>query len=258
MAYDGTEYAGFQVQPNAPTVQGELERALGEICGGPVRVTGAGRTDAGVHATGQVIDFRTASTLDGGTMERGVNALLPEDIAVSGLEPAGETFHARFSATGRTYEYRIRNAPTRDPLDRRREQWLPVRLDRAAMREASARLVGRHDFAAFAAGVSGVRTVRRAVWSEEDLILRFEIEADAFLRGMVRGIVGTLLWVGRGKTSVDRFAEILRAGDRAQAGPSAPAHGLCLIHVSYDGERKSGFGERSRDLGESEREESDE
>jgi tRNA pseudouridine38-40 synthase len=107
------------------------------------------------------------------------------------------------------------------------------------MREASARLVGRHDFAAFAAGVSGERTVRRAVWSEEGTISRFEIEADAFLRGMVRGIVGTLLWVGRGKTSVDRFAEILRSGDRAQAGPSAPAQGLCLIKVDYDGRQVS-------------------
>jgi tRNA pseudouridine38-40 synthase len=247
VAYDGTEYAGFQVQPNAPTVQGELERVLSEICGGPVRITGAGRTDAGVHATGQVIDFRTASTLDGSTMERGVNALLPEDIAVSGLEPAGETFHARFSASGRTYEYRIRNAPTRDPLERRREQWLSVTLDRAAMREASAKLVGRHDFAAFAAGVSGERSVHRAVLSEEGPILRFEIEADAFLRGMVRGIVGTLLWVGRGKTSPGRFAEILRSGDRAQAGPSAPAQGLCLIKVNYDGQRTTEDGESEND-----------
>ena len=243
MAYDGTAYAGFQVQPNAPTVQGEIERVLAEICGGPVRITGAGRTDAGVHATGQVIDFRTASALDGSTMERGVNALLPEDIAVSGLEPAGDAFHARFSAAGRTYEYRIRNAPTRDPLERRREQWLPVTLDRAAMREASARLVGRHDFAAFAAGVSGERTVRRAAWSAEGEILRFEIEANAFLRGMVRGIVGTLLWVGRGKTGVDRFEEILRSGDRSIAGPSAPASGLCLTNVIYGSERQSDLGQ---------------
>lgn len=236
MAYDGTEFAGFQVQPNARTVQGELERALAEICGGPVRITGAGRTDAGVHATGQVIDFRAASALDGSTMERGVNALLPEDIAISGLEPAGETFHARFSATGRTYEYRIRNGRTRDPLERRREQWLPVTLDVGAMREAAGRLVGRHDLAAFAAGVSGERTVRRAVWDEQGDLLRFEIEANAFLRGTVRGIVGTLLWVGRGKISPDQFEAILRSGDRAQAGPSAPARGLCLIRVSYDGD----------------------
>jgi tRNA pseudouridine38-40 synthase len=219
-------------------VQGERERALSTVCDEPVRITGAGRTDAGVHATGQVIDFRTASALDGGTMERGVNALLPEDIAVSVLEPAGEGFHSRFSATGRTYEYRIRNAPTRAPLERLREHWLPVPLDTAAMRDASAHLVGRHDFAAFAAGVSGERTVRRAVWDTQDDVLRFEIEADAFLRGMVRGIVGTLLWVGRGKITGDRFAEIVRSKDRALAGPSAPARGLCLIAVRYGGERR--------------------
>jgi tRNA pseudouridine38-40 synthase len=224
-------------------VQGELERALGEVCNEPVRITGAGRTDAGVHATGQVIDFRSASALDGSTMERGVNALLPEDIAVSELGPAAEGFHSRFSATSRTYEYRIRNAPTRAPLDRLREQWLPATLDRAAMREAASRLVGRHDFAAFAAGVSGERTVRRAEWSEEGQVLRFEIEADAFLRGMVRGIVGTLLWVGRGKISVARFEEVLRSGDRAQAGPSAPAQGLCLIRVEYTGGRAQSEGE---------------
>lgn len=238
MAYDGTAYAGFQVQPNARTVQGEIERALAEICAAPVRITGAGRTDAGVHATGQVIDFRTASALDGHTMERGVNALLDEDIAISELEPVGEGFHARFSATGRTYEYRIRNAPVRAPLERLREHWLPGPLDLAAMAEASQLLLGRHDFAAFAAGVSGERTVRRAVWSSEDGIQRFEIEADAFLRGMVRGIVGTLLWVGRGKITVDRFAEVLRSRDRAWAGPSAPARGLCLVRVTYGDERQ--------------------
>ena len=158
MAYDGTAYAGFQVQPNARTVQGELERALSHVCDGAVRVTGAGRTDAGVHASGQVIDFRTAS----------------------------------------------------------------------------ARLVGRRDFASFAAGPGGVRSVRSATWCEHgDAQLRFEITADAFLRGMVRAIVGTLLWVGRGKIDARTFEGIVAAGDRAMAGPSAPASGLCLIAVEY-------------------------
>ena len=237
-------------------MQGELERALGEVCNEPVRITGAGRTDAGVHATGQVIDFRSASALDGGTMERGVNALLPEDIAVSELGPAAEGFHSRFSATSRTYEYRIRNAPVRDPLERYREQWLPATLDRKAMREAATRLVGRHDFAAFAAGVSGERSVKRAEWSEEGDVLRFEIEADAFLRGMVRGIVGTLLWVGRGKLSLSGFEEVLRSKDRGQAGPSAPARGLCLIRVTY-GDRTSGEA-TTRERTETGREEVDE
>ncbi len=257
MSYDGTGYAGFQIQTNAPTVQGELERVLSRICAEPVRVTGAGRTDAGVHATGQVIDFRTASELDGSTMERGVNALLPEDIAISALEPAGETFHSRFSAVGRTYEYRIRTGPTRDPLERRRELWLPEAPDVSAMQDAAERLVGSHDFAAFAAGVSGERSVRRAAWTARGEVLRFEIEANAFLRGMVRGIVGTLLWVGRGKISPDRFEEILRARDRAQAGPSAAAQGLCLINVRYGGpiQRERNGGERDNDLGESENDE---
>lgn len=234
-------------------MQGEIERALAEICDEPVRITGAGRTDAGVHATGQVIDFRTASALDGSTMERGVNALLPEDIAISALEPAAEGFHSRFSATGRTYEYRIRNAPTREPLERLRELWLSEALDVEAMREASDRLVGRHDFAAFAAGVSGERDVRRAAWERHGNVLRFEIEANAFLRGMVRGIVGTLLWVGRGKIGPDRFEEILRSRDRSKAGPSAPARGLCLIRVTYDEMR----GEQRRE-GETESEDKDE
>src|SRR3989449_5151589 len=158
VAYDGTSYAGFQVQPNARTVQGELEQAISTVCDEAVRVTGAGRTDAGVHASGQVIDFRTASALDGATIGRGVNALLPEDIAVSALEPAAEEFHARFSATGRTYEYRIRNAPERDPLERLREHHVDAALDVPAMREACASLLGRKDFSAFAAGPGGGRT----------------------------------------------------------------------------------------------------
>jgi tRNA pseudouridine38-40 synthase len=237
-------------------VQGELERALGEVCNEPVRITGAGRTDAGVHATGQVVDFRSASALDGSTMERGVNALLPEDIAVSELGPAAEGFHSRFSATSRTYEYRIRNAPVRDPLERYREQWLPAKLERKAMRDATTHLVGRHDFAAFAAGFGGERTVKRAAWSEEGDVLRFEVEADAFLRGMVRGIVGTLLWVGRGKVSVAGFEEVLRSRDRGQAGPSAPARGLCLIRVTYD--ERSGGEATTRERTETSREEVDE
>jgi tRNA pseudouridine38-40 synthase len=240
VAYDGTAYAGFQIQPNAPTVQGEVERVLAVICGEPVRITGAGRTDAGVHASGQVMDFRTTSGLGPEELERGVNALLPEDIAISDLEPAADSFHARFSATGRTYEYRIRSAAVRDPRWARREHWHPGELDLAAMRAAAAQLVGRHDFAAFAAGgESGERTVKRAEWISEGSVLRFEIESDAFLRGMVRGIVGTLLWVGRGKLTVERFGEILEARDRALAGPSAPAKGLCLVAVQYgDGERR--------------------
>jgi tRNA pseudouridine38-40 synthase len=217
-------------------VQGELERALATVCNEPVRIAGAGRTDTGVHAIGQVMSFRTASALDGPKLGRGVNALLPEDVAISALEPCGDDFHARYSATGRTYEYRLRIGPDRDPLER----WAlhhPAALRLDAMREASGELIGRGDFAAFATGeaTSGTeRTVRRAEWAADGELLRFEIEADAFLRGMVRAIVGTLLWVGRGKIGVERFGEILRSRDRAQAGPAAPARGLCLTRVAYD------------------------
>ncbi|HEV2011654.1 MAG TPA: tRNA pseudouridine(38-40) synthase TruA, partial [Candidatus Limnocylindria bacterium] len=195
-----------------------------------------------------VMSFRTASRLDGAKLGRGVNALLPEDIAISALEPCGEGFHARFSATGRTYEYRLRIGSDRDPLER----WAlhhPAALRLDAMRDASSALVGRTDFAAFATGEGPerrperrtVRTVRRAEWTKDGELLRFEIEADAFLRGMVRAIVGTLLWVGRGKIGVEGFGEIVRSGDRAQAGPSAPARGLCLTHVEY-GERNESEG----------------
>ncbi len=226
------------MQPNARTIQDELERAISKVCDEAVRITGAGRTDAGVHASGQVIDFRTASGLDGATIGRGVNALLPEDIAVSALEPAAEDFHARFSATARTYEYRIRHSRERDPLERHRELHLAGPLDLAAMRDASAQVVGRKDFSSFAAGPGGVRSVRSATWCEDGPRLRFEITADAFLRGMVRAIVGTLLWVGRGKIDPLTFEKIVAANDRAMAGPSAPANGLCLIAVEYSEARE--------------------
>jgi len=226
------------VQTDAATVQGELERALAQITGEPVRVIGAGRTDAGVHATGQVISFRTATELDGERLGRGVNALLPADIAISAPEPVEDGFHARFSATGRTYEYRIRNGPRRDPLERHREHWLPRPLDVASIERATEEIVGRRDFSAFAVGDGGVREVRRAAWSAAGELLRFEITANAFLRGMVRAIVGSLIWVGSGKITPDDLRAIIASGRRSTAGPSAPAEGLCLIGVEYDGRQQ--------------------
>ncbi|CAN5169127.1 tRNA pseudouridine(38-40) synthase TruA [soil metagenome] len=222
-------------------MQGELERALARICDAPVRVMGAGRTDAGVHATGQAIHFRSATGLDEASLGRGVNALLPPDIAVSALGAAAEDFHARFSATGRTYEYRIRSAPHRDPLERHREFWLPDPLEDEALKLGAETLVGRHDFTAFATGEGGLREVRRAAWRREGELLRFEIAADGFLRGMVRAIVGTMIWIGRGRLRPADAARILESRDRRQAGPSAPAQGLCLIGVDY------GVRERRRD-----------
>lgn len=232
-----------------PTVQGELERALGAITGEAVRIVLAGRTDAGVHATGQVISFRTGTELDPATIRRGVNALLPQDIAIRDAQEASEDFHARFSATGRAYEYRIRGGAHREPLERHREHWVPQALDVDAMERATRMLVGRHDFAAFATGPLTGRTereVRRAEWHREGTLLRFEIEANAFLRGMVRAIVGTLLWVGTGHTAAEAVAGIVASRDRSQAGPNAPAAGLCLVAVRYDG-RASGARDEDED-----------
>ena len=217
-------------------MQGVLEEALAKLFGAPVAVIGAGRTDAGVHATGQVISFHTANEMPEATIERGVNALLAADVAIREVAEVADDFHARYSATGRTYEYTIWNAASPRPLLRRTTWWVRETLDLRAMEDASAHLVGRRDFSAFAMKAPGSRerTVRRAGWSGSgDGVLRFEIEADAFLRGMVRGVVGTLERVGRGKVDPRGFAEILASADRDRAGPSAPAHGLCLVRVAY-------------------------
>ncbi len=218
------------------TVQGVLEEALAKLLGERISVTGAGRTDAGVHARGQTISFRTANPLPEGTIERGVNALLPEDVAIREVAEVSPDFHARRSATSRTYAYTIQNARLPRPLLRRTSWWVRDRLDLDAMRMASRHLVGRRDFSAFTMKVAGPRkrTVRDASWSSDgDGLLRFEIEADAFLRGMVRGIVGTLAQVGRGRLEAARFADVVASARRDEGGPSAPPHGLCLVRVTY-------------------------
>ena len=246
--YDGTDYSGFQIQPDRPTIQGELERALERVTQEPVRVDGAGRTDAGVHARGQVIGFRTAWPHGPAALQRAINAVLPRDISVRDVSLAHERFHARFSAKTRTYVYTIYSGHVRAPLLARYAHHVPERLDREALRKASDALRGEHDFAAFGQAPSGqntVRAVHRAEWrigeasaagiaaAENSRLLRFEIEANAFLRGMVRRIVGTLLLVGRGVLTVSDFAEILSSRDISQAGAPAPACGLCLWRVDY-------------------------
>lgn len=218
-------------------MQGELERALRELLGEPIKVVGAARTDAGVHATGQVISFRTErATLPVETIRRGANALLSADVALREVAEIGDDFHARYSATGRTYNYRIWNGASRLPLLRRTALWVEDPLDLAAMGLASQHLVGRHDFSAFSMKGRGSaeRTVRRASWrSEEASLLVFEIEAEGFLRGMVRGIVGTLLRVGRGKLDEAGFAAVLASADRTRGGPAVAPQGLCLVRVQY-------------------------
>jgi tRNA pseudouridine38-40 synthase len=200
-----------------------------------IGVIGAGRTDSGVHATGQVISFRAETGLTEAVLERALNALLPGDVAVRELKRVEDDFHARYSAMGRTYEYTIWNRPWRRPLLRRTAWWLAEPLDAEAMRDAAGRLVGRHDFSSFAMRGEGSRerTVRSASWTERDGALVFAIEADGFLRGMVRGIVGTHVRVGSGTVEAGALEEIMAAADRDRGAASAPARGLCLVAVSY-------------------------
>jgi tRNA pseudouridine38-40 synthase len=240
LQYDGTRYVGWQRQAEGTSMQGLLEAALQPLAGAPVTLHGAGRTDAGVHALGQVASVTMATTLDGGTLVRALNAVLPPDVRVTAVEDAPAEFHARFSATGKVYEYRIVNAPIVSPFIQRYAWHVIPPLDLAAMRQAGATLVGRHDFASFqAAGSSthtSVRTLRRLEWvagSGPDTPTVMRVEGDGFLRHMVRTIAGTLVEVGLARRPPDAVASILAARDRTLAGPTAPAHGLFLVRVLY-------------------------
>jgi tRNA pseudouridine38-40 synthase len=244
VAYDGSAYSGFQIQVDRPTIQGELEKALAALTGAPVRVHGAGRTDAGVHAQGQVISFGAAWRHPLADLQRGMNALLPGDIAVRGAAEAPERFHARFSATSREYLYKVCVASVREPLLERYAHRLATRPDWAAMERATALLVGEHDFAAFGQAPSGENTIRiihRAQWGVSQAprgcsrleVGEFRIVANGFLRGMVRRIVGTLIDVGRGALTPDQFGEILQEREIRRASPPAPACGLTLWRVNY-------------------------
>jgi len=237
--YDGTAYAGFQRQKGFPTVQEELEKALAACCGEPVRVIGAGRTDAGVHARGQVVNFFTRGTIPTERIPWALAALLPEDIVVIQAEEVPPCFHARFSARGKVYSYSFWVAPFPSPFWRRYALHVRAPLDREAMERAAATLLGRHDFRAFrgegSTVRSTVRTLRRlAVQDVPDTpLLRLVAEADGFLYHMMRTLAGTLLEVGRGRIPPEQVGEALRAGDRTLAGPTLPPHGLCLEQVLY-------------------------
>ncbi len=236
VAYDGTEYRGFQRQLSEPTVQEALETALERITQTPIRVLAAGRTDAGVHAKGQVIAFDTSWQRGLSVLQRAMNAVLPPDVAVRGLQQVASDFHPRFDAQSRRYRYTVYNAPVRSPLARRSSLHVRRRLDVAAMEQAASALVGTHDFATFGRPPQGDNTVRcvlEVAWRHDPPWLFFEIEANAFLFRMVRSIVGTLLAVGRGKLSPDEFDQVLASQDRSLAGKTAPARGLCLIQVAY-------------------------
>jgi tRNA pseudouridine38-40 synthase len=242
IAYDGTDFIGWQRQASGVSIQGLLEDALGELDGRPVTVTGAGRTDAGVHARGQVAAARLEREVDAGTVVRAVNIRLPPTVRVLDAAPVSGEFHARFDARLKSYRYRIWNAEVMNPFERSYAWHVPMALDVSAMAEAAAALCGTHDFGAFQGTGSDtqttVRTVVRSAVEREagSPLVVYDAAGEGFLRHMVRNIVGTLVEVGRGRFPATWIGEVLASRDRSAAGPTAPAHGLFLMAVAY-GER---------------------
>lgn len=247
LAYDGTEFSGWQAQPDRSTVQGALERALARIEGRPVRVAGSGRTDAGVHALAQVASCALRNPIPSAGLLRALNRLLPPEIRVLRAEVAPPGFHARHAAVAKTYEYRIHRGPVCLPFTARYVYWHPYPLDEGAMALAAERIPGERDFRSFASagrGAAGstVRTVfSSAVARDEDLLV-YRVRGAGFLYRMVRNIVGTLLDVGRNCLAPLDIDRILALGDRRAAGRTAPARGLFLVGVEYLREAPGGAG----------------
>ena len=242
LAYDGTNYAGWQVQVDLPTVQDTFESALAVITGEVIRVVASGRTDAGVHALGQVVSFTSETSLPLNELRRALSANMPEDIAVLDVAQAASGFHAIRNAVAKRYRYVIQNSESPDVFARRYAWHVPQSLCAEAMHNAAQRLLGTHDFASFEASgserASSVRTItqsfvkHRTLENREEIVT--EIEADGFLYNMVRNIVGTLVEIGRGKHPPEWIEKVLAAEDRKVAGPTAPPHGLFLVRVDYE------------------------
>ena len=238
--YDGTRYYGFQLQVNLPTVQRELEVALEKLTGEKRRVIAASRTDTGVHARGQVISFRTGSSLPLSAFVNGINYYLPEDIVVKAASRVSDSCDVRRGAISREYNYYILNKLSRSPLRRGYSYRVGGHLDIEAMNQACQALVGEKDFASFVTGEevgtkSTVRRISRAEVERDDDLVIFQVVANSFLRHQVRNTVGTLIRVGLGKMAVDEFHSIVEAKRPGLAGPTAPACGLCLMRVNYPG-----------------------
>ena len=247
LAYDGTDFIGWQRQANGASIQGLLEDALKRLDERDVTVHGAGRTDAGVHALGQVASFSLARAVTPDVVRRSLNSMLPPEVRVLTAEHVPDTFHARFDARSKTYRYRIWNADVLDPFEHGRVWHVVHPLDVDAMRDGAGRLVGQHDFAGFqGTGSEVVTTVREVLRSEvittEDDTLRvlrgeslisYEITGDGFLRHMVRAIAGSLVEIGRGRRPPAWIDEVLASRDRSAAGQTAPAEGLFLVRVAY-------------------------
>lgn len=236
--YDGTNYSGWQLQSGQESIQGRLEAALAQLFGAPLRVYGAGRTDAGVHALGQVAAFRAPRPFACAELQRALNAFLPPDIAVREAAEVGDDFDPRRAARARVYEYRILNRPTRSALDYRHAWLVPEPLDLGAMNRAAAHFRGEQDFAAMRSVGSAEKTTIRRVDASEwrrtgDDRLIYRVEATAFLRHMVRTMVAVMVTVGRRRLPPDAVGAILQSRDRARAPGSAPACGLFLVEVRY-------------------------
>ena len=245
IAYDGTDFHGWQVQTNRPTIQGEIASVLGRLTQERVFLHGAGRTDAGVHALGQVANFKTASTLSAGEFQRALNALLPPSIRIVGCDEVGPTFHARWSARGKTYRYRIYRGKVVPPMIWRYVLHYPFPLDEEAMRDGARRFAGVHDFASFAASTGSEdddqeRTTERDIFSSElerstdGEELAFTVSGRSFLRYMVRKMVGTLLDIGRGKLQPEDIDRLYELKDRSKSGPTVPAQGLVMVEVRHE------------------------
>jgi tRNA pseudouridine38-40 synthase len=236
--YDGSNYCGFQRQRNGvPTIQGELECVLTDLVQQPVPITGAGRTDSGVHALGQIISFTIEWRHGEGALQRAMNAKLPEDIAVLSLEETSISFHPRFDARKRGYLYRVYNMPVRSPLQRSRSWHIARQLDLQEMNRAASFLVGHKDFGTFGLppqGESTVREVYKAFWRHEAPFLVFQIEANAFLYRMVRSAVGSLVAVGSGSWTVEEFNSAFQERNRNRSAAAAPPQGLYLASIFYE------------------------
>ena len=255
LAYDGTRFVGWQRQPEGLSVQALLEDGLSRVEGRPVTATGAGRTDAGVHALGQVASVRLEHPIATADLARALNAMLPPDVRILEVEEAGAEFHARYSARAKTYRYFVAFGAPPGPFESRYAWHVPYRLAVERMAEAARTVEGEHDFSAFRSVGSGTTSTRRHVWSSRlapvtfaeafgwglvpprrpagSQLLCYEVTGNGFLRHMVRAIVGSLVEVGAGRREPDWFEALLRPADRAEAGPTAPAWGLFLVGVGY-------------------------
>lgn len=237
--YDGTNYHGFQIQSidKEPTIQGILEQKLTQITKEPIKIIGAGRTDAGVHAKGQVVNFYTNCQIPIERFVRAVNSVLPLDIVSTVAEEATEDFHACYSATGKQYTYTLYYSKIPPLFERDYTLFIPYKLDLSLMQQAANHLLGKHDFTSFRSSgssvISSVRTLNKLDIIDESPIIKMTFQADGFLYNMVRIITGTLLQVGRGRITPNQVKQILEARNRKQAGPTALAKGLCLEQVIY-------------------------